>query len=300
MHEHAHHHHHGHQSGKRLRAAFFLNLMFAVLEVVGGLWTNSMAILSDALHDLGDSVALGMAWFLDRLAQRKGDAVFSFGYRRFSLLGALINALILFGGSLIILVNAVPRILSPEGAYAPGMIAFALLGIVVNGAAVLRLKGGATENERVVTWHLLEDVLGWVAVLVVSVVMLFFDAPVLDPILAVLVTLYVLWNVIKSLKRTLILFLQGVPETILLGDVEAAILAVEGVQSVHHIHVWSQDGEHHVLTAHVVADQSVSLLESQTLRQNIQEAVRKFGIGHTTIEIEDPHGEGCPAGADCY
>jgi len=299
MHDHA-HHHHGRQSGKRLRTAFFLNLTFTILEVVGGLWTNSMAILSDALHDLGDSVALGMAWFLDRLAQRKGDALFSFGYRRFSLLGALLNALILIGGSLFILVHAVPRMLSPEGAYAPGMIGFALLGIIVNGAAVLRLRGGATENERVVTWHLLEDVLGWAAVLVVSVVMLFFDLPVLDPILAVLVTLYVLWNVIKSLKRTLILFLQGVPETMLLGDVEAAIMAVEGVRSVHHLHLWSQDGEHHVLTAHVVAERSGSLLEAQALRRNIQEAMQKFGIGHTTIEIEDPNGEGCPAGADCY
>ncbi len=273
-------------SERRLSVAFALNLSFFVFEIAGGLWTNSMAILSDALHDLGDSASLGLSWYLNRVAQRKGDEVFSFGYRRFSLLGALLTGLVLVAGSILILAEAVPRILHPEQANAPGMLIFAMVGIVVNGVAALRLHGGRTLNERVVTWHLLEDVLGWAAVLIVAVVMWIKDIPILDSVLAIVVTLYILWNITVKLKQTLVIFLQGVPESIRIEDVEEAIANVQGVRSVHHTHVWSQDGEHHVLTTHVVADRAASLAEAEEVRQRIKVKLRRYDIHHATIEVE--------------
>ncbi len=201
-----HHHHHGHEGHHHhhtgnIKVAFWLNLTFCILEFAGGLFTNSVAILSDALHDLGDSFSLGLAWYFQKISQRKRDKLFSYGYKRFSLLGALINSMILLIGSVFIVREAIPRILHPETSNAQGMIIFALIGIAVNGAAVLRLKKGSSINERVISLHLIEDVLGWVAVLIAAVVMLFVDVPVLDPLLSLLITGYILYNVVKNLKQ---------------------------------------------------------------------------------------------------
>jgi cobalt-zinc-cadmium efflux system protein len=199
------------QTTDSLRLAFFLNLTFTLLEIAGGLWTNSIAILSDALHDLGDSISLGMAWFFNKYAQKGPDADFSYGYRRYSLLGAFINTVVLIGGSLLVIANAVPRLLNPEPTNAPGMIVFALVGIVVNGIGAYRLYDKQSFNAQVAGWHLLEDVLGWVAVLIVSVVLLFTNWTILDPILSILITLYILVNVLGNLRRTTRVFLQATP-----------------------------------------------------------------------------------------
>ncbi len=194
-------------TGANLRTAFFLNLVFTLLEIVGGLMTNSIAILSDAVHDLGDTLSLGLAWQLDRVAQRGRDQQFSYGYRRFSLLGAIISTVVLIIGSMFILIEAIPRLFTPEHANAQGMIFFAVLGVVVNGLAALRLRGEKSLNARAIAWHLIEDVLGWVAVLVVSIVLLFTDFYILDPLLSILITIYILYNVLKNLKQTLAVFL---------------------------------------------------------------------------------------------
>jgi cobalt-zinc-cadmium efflux system protein len=294
MHSHPHSHHHSHNhdvasdqtSTGDIRLAFFLNLGFSLLEIVGGLLTNSMAILSDALHDLGDSLSLGLSWFLDSYSKKGQDRRFSYGYRRFSLLGAMINTLILIGGSFLILGEAVPRLLQPQSANAPGMILFALVGIAVNGVAVLRLKRNKSLNAQVVTWHLFEDVLGWAAVLVVSIILLFTRFYLLDPILSILVTLYVLWNVVRNLRRTLALFLQAVPEDFDVGDIENRLNAMTSVKSVHHTHVWSLDGEHHVLTTHVVVDPCTTRDEVLQLKRDINELTERMDIAHTTLEIE--------------
>jgi cobalt-zinc-cadmium efflux system protein len=283
---HSHGHDHPHNSTGDIRLAFFLNLGFALLEIIGGLLTNSLVILSDSLHDLGDSISLGLSWFLDNYAQKDQDRRFSYGYRRFSLLGALLNTLILIGGSVIILTEAIPRLLNPQPTNAPGMVLFALAGIAVNGLAVLRLKRNKSLNAQVVAWHLYEDVLGWVGVLVMSIVLLFTNFYILDPILSILVTLYVLWNVIRNLRRTIALFLQAVPENFDVADIEHRLQAMDSVKSIHHTHVWSLDGEHHVLTTHVVVDPSTSRDEVLQLKRHINEMTENLDIAHTTLEIE--------------
>ena len=292
---HAHHHH---AVPSRIRLAFLLNLGFTVIEIAGGLWTHSLAILSDAVHDLGDSLALGLAWGLERISGKQRDAVFSYGYRRFSLLGALFNTLILLAGSVFVLSRAIPRLLSPEPANAPGMAALAVLGLAVNGAAALRLKGQRSANARVVMLHLMEDVLGWTAVLLVSIILLFTDWHVLDPLLSVIITLWVLANVVRHLRRTLRLFLQGVPDDVSLIRLKADIEAIEGVWEVHHLHVWSLDGEHHVLTAHVVVDKESPREQIVEIKAQINQMARGLHFVHTTLEFE--HGdEPCHNTADC-
>lgn len=277
---------HAHGTTSSIRLAFFLNLGFTVLEVFGGIWTNSLAILSDAVHDLGDSLTLGIAWMLEGYAERGEDLRFSYGYRRFSLLGALISAVVLILGAIFIISRAVPRLLEPQHTDAGGMIAFALIGIAVNGAAVLRLRGSRSLNARVVAWHMLEDVLGWIAVLVVGTTLLFTDNHLLDPILSILIALYVLYNVVKNLRETLGLFLQSVPSNIQLDEIMQRVDALEHVDSTHHTHVWSLDGEHHVLTTHVVVDEGISKPDVRRVKDAIKHVLQEYELSHITLEIE--------------
>ncbi len=280
------HHHQDKQSNNNLRLAFFLNLGFTLLEIVGGFYTNSIAILSDALHDLGDSISLGLAWYFSNYAEKAADEEFSYGYRRFSMLGALINALVLIGGSLWVLASAVPRLLNPEPTNASGMIVFAVVGILVNGSAAYRLRGDQSLNAQVVSWHLLEDVLGWIAVLLVSIILLFVDWYILDPILSVLITLYILYNVFGKLRRTGRLFLQAAPEQINLPALKREILDLELVQDLHHTHLWSLDGEHHVFTAHLVVPAETSKAAASELKRQVAERIQTAAFEHMTIEIE--------------
>ena len=298
---HSHEHAHKPSAGRRLSVAFFLNLAFAALEIAGGLWTNSLAVLADALHDLGDSLALGLTWRFAALAGRKGDATYTFGYRRFSLLGVLVMSAALFAGGIAVLTGAIPRILHPEPARATGMIALAVLGIVVNGAAALRMHGGRSLSERVVTWHFVEDILGWLAVLIAAIVMRATGLAIIDPILSVAITAYVLWNVGKRLKETLVVLLQGVPKGWTVDGIEAEIRTIPGVLGVHHTHVWTQDGEHHVLSTHVLCDPGASIRESSALRASIKTRLAEIGIPHATVELEPASGRDCAdADDDCY
>ena len=284
-HDHLHDHHRG-DSARSLRAAFFLNLTFTVIEVVGGLLTNSVAILSDAVHDLGDSIALALSWRLERLAGRGADHRLTFGYRRYSVLGALISAAVLIAGSTYILLKAIPRIIHPEPVSEVGMFGIAVVGVAVNLIAVLRLRGGSNLNQRVVFLHLIEDVLGWVAVLTASIVMMFVDVPILDPILSLAITVFVLAKIIPNLRATLRVFLQYAPDNMDVREIAARLTAVESVADVHDLHIWSLDGNYTVFSAHVVVDKEVDWAELEKLKLLLRAEATKLGVNHSTFEFE--------------
>tara|TARA_R110002124_G_scaffold287257_7_gene472069 strand:- start:39485 stop:40366 length:882 start_codon:yes stop_codon:yes gene_type:complete len=290
-------HHHHHQSGKNLKIAFFLNLGFTLLEIVGGLYVNSIAIISDAVHDLGDSLSLGTAWYLDKKSKQGSDKKFSFGYARFSLLGALINSIVLIGGSIYVISEAFGRLLNPEQADAKGMFYFAVIGVLVNGYAAWKMSGGKTLNEKVVSWHLLEDVLGWVAVMIVAIVLNFKDIPFLDPALSLLITAYILWGVIGRLKETLYVFLQGVPKEIDLVKIEKELLSIDHVQSLHHTHIWSLEGEHHVFSTHLKLERISSFEKLMEVKNEAKAHLEKYHFKHFTIETELDT-ENCELGSD--
>lgn len=294
----SHDHSHGHDhaaAGGRLGLAFGLNVAFTLVELVGAWATNSTAIAADALHDLGDSLSLGFAWGMERLAGRGPTPNYSYGLKRLSLLGALVNAAVLLGGGLVVLTESVPRLLDPGQPDAQGMLGLAVLGVLVNGAAVWRVRGGKSLNERVVTWHLLEDVLGWVAVLVVSIVMLFVDLPILDPLLSICITVWVGVNAARNLRRTVDVFLQAVPPDVDPAALRAAALAVEGVVDLRHLHVWSQEGEHHVLTGDLVVE-CAALQKAEGLAEQVRSMLREAGVEHVTLQLTSA--DGAPAHLD--
>ncbi len=282
-------HNHNHSqahSNVNIKIAFFLNIGFTILEFFGGLYVNSVAIISDALHDLGDSLSLGLSWYLDNKSKQGANKSFTFGYTRFSLLGALVNSLVLIAGSVFVINEAVARIISPEHTDAQGMLIFAIIGVTVNGYAAWKVSHGKTLNEKVISWHLLEDVLGWAAVLVVSIVLMFKDIHYLDPALSLLITLYVLWNVVKRLKETLYLFLQGSPEDLNIEDIQNKFSEQSYIKSTHHLHLWSLDGEQHVFTAHLVLKGIHEFQEIVHVKKKIRDLLKEYKFNHCTIEIE--------------
>ncbi|MDR2036596.1 MAG: cation diffusion facilitator family transporter [Bacteroidales bacterium] len=297
-HGHGHSHGHHHHGSSNIKIAFFLNLSFSIIEVVGGFLTNSVAILSDALHDLGDSFSLALAWYFQKVSKKKSDAKYSYGYRRFSLLGALINSVILLLGSFFVISESIQRIASPEETNAKGMLLLAIFGIVINGAAMLRLKKGSSLNERAVSLHMLEDVLGWVAVLIGSIVMIFADVPILDPILSLIIACYILFNIYRNLRDTLRVILQGTPENIDGEEVKYTITNIDGVQSLHDLHMWSIDGEFNILTVHVVVDPALNNTQVVQLKCRIKEVLLGMNIQHSTLEMEQPDEE-CAVGENC-
>jgi cobalt-zinc-cadmium efflux system protein len=288
-HDHGHHHHHQvgeNDNPKHIVVAFWLNTFFALLEIAGGLYTNSVAILSDAVHDLGDSLSLGFAYYFHKKSKQRSDAVYTYGYQRFSFLGAFINSLILIVSSVFIIRESVARLFEPQPPDARGMVVLALIGIAVNGYALLRLRRGNTINERVVALHFIEDVLGWVAVLIGSVVMLFADVPILDPILSISIAAYILYNVFKNLKATFRILLQRRPETVDEASIRKSVMSVPGVKGLHDIHHWTMDGQYNVMTLHVVVDRNESVEQRERIKKEVKHGLQHLNIRHSTVEIE--------------
>ena len=282
-------HHHHHADTKNLKLVFWLNLGFAIFELIGGLLSNSVAIIADALHDLGDCLSILIAWILAKLSRHPRTHNYSYGWQRFSLVGALLNALILIGGSVFILSETIPRVFTPEPVTSWLMIVMAILGVTINGFAVFKMQSGKSMNEKVISLHLWEDVLGWAAVLIGAVIIYFTGWFMLDSILAIGVSIFILINAFKALKQSAEVFLQAIPNEISLSEISAALKTLDGVESIHDFHVWSLDGEHHVASLHVVVADSHN---PKNIKKNIREKLGEAGLEHATIEIENV-GEAC-------
>lgn len=285
-HTHSHDHHDHAASFDNIKLAFILNFLFTIIEIIGGLWTNSVAILSDAVHDLGDSISLGLSWYLEKYSKKNPDEYFSFGYSRFSLLSAFINSLILLVGSFFVLSRAIPRLISPEPINAAGVLVFAIFGITVNGIAAYRLSKGSSINEEVISFHFLEDVLGWLSILIVGIIYMFKEIPILDPILSILITSYILFNVFKNIKKILKIFLQAVPSDLSIEEIEELIIDSTSVITIHHTHLWSLDGDNNLLSTHIVVEDELGNEEINNIKENIRNLLLEHNINHVTIEVD--------------
>ncbi len=269
-----------------IRLAFFLNLTFTLIEFVWWFLTNSVAIMADAVHDLGDSISLWLAWKLERVSTRGRTKKYSYGYKRFSILAAFINSLILIIGSIYVLNEAIPRLINPEASDYLWMFFLAILGVLINAYGAYKVIKGSSFNERVISWHLLEDVLWWVWVLIISIVNFFIEFPLLDPLLAIIFTLFILWNIIKNLKELIKIFLQSVPSHINIKEIETEIKKLQWVINIHDIHVWTMDGEDAIFTCHIILDNILTLEESITLKRKIREYLKEKKVEHSTIEFD--------------
>lgn len=283
-----HHHHEHHSPFKSMKTAFWLNFTFTIIEFVGGIFTNSFAIIIDAFHDLGDSIALGVGIFLEKLSKKKPTEQYTYGYKRFSLLSASILSLILIGGSVVMMIKSVEKFFTPHEVTSLGMIGLSFLGITVNGLAFWKMSQSKSEhhhNSRAMMLHFLEDVLGWVAVLVGGIIIYFTNWFWIDALLSFSIALFILYNAVPNLISVCKIFLQKAPKEISIEMLLADFKAIEGVQNIHNLRLWTQDGTCHVLTLHVLISAEMHD-KTDTIRQKITEIAKQKNITEITIQTE--------------
>lgn len=270
------------KSEKNILIAFLLNLFFSIFEFIGGILTNSISIISDSIHDFGDAISIGVSYVLEKISKKKPNNRYTYGYSRYSVLGAIITTIILLIGSIFVIYNAIVRIINPVKINYSGMIMFALVGVIVNFIAAKITKHGHSLNQKSVNLHMLEDVLGWLIVLIGSIIMKVTDISIIDPIMSLLVSLFIMIHAIKNFKLIIDIFLEKTPSNISIENIKKDVLNIKGIIDIHHIHIWSIDGYNNYATMHVVMKEDM-----HNIKHKIREKLKEYNINHITIEIEN-------------
>ena len=268
---------------RNILLAFLLNITFSIFELFGGLLTGSVAIMSDSVHDLGDAISIGISYFLEKISKKKADNNYTFGYIRYSVLGGVITTSILLIGSTLVIISSIKRLFNPVEINYSGMIIFGVVGVILNLIAAYITKDGDSINQKSVNLHMLEDVLGWIIVLIGALIMNFTDIKILDSLMSIGVSIFIFINSIKNLKQVLDLFLEKTPKDIDIEKLKKHLLEIEEVDDIHHIHVWSIDGYKTLATMHIVTKSK----DIKKVKQQIREELEDHGISHAILETED-------------
>ena len=274
------------KSQKRILTAFVLNLIFAVFEFIGGALTGSVAIISDSVHDFGDSVSIGISYFLEEKSKKEPDDKYTFGYGRYSVLGSLIMTVILIVGSIFVIIHACDRIIHPAEIDYNGMLLFAAFGMGVNFIAAVATRGDGSLNQQAVSLHMFEDVLGWGVVLLGAILMKFTDITYIDPIMSIGVAIFLLVHAFKHFKEICDIFFEKTPDGIDIAELKHHLKEIDGVLDVHHFHLRTLDGVNHIATLHIVTSS-----DPAAIKKAVKEELLEHGISHTTVEIETPEEE---------
>ncbi len=268
---------------KNILIAFLLNFVFAIFEFFGGLFTNSVAILSDSIHDIGDAISIGISYFMERKSKKHADNKYTYGYIRYSVLGGVITTTILLVGSILVIIGAVKRLFNPVEVNYSGMIIFAVVGVILNFIAAYVTKDGDSINQKSVNLHMLEDVLGWIVVLIGAIIMNFTDIKIIDSIMCIGVALFILVHSLANLKKVLDIFLEKTPGDIDIDELKEHLLEIKDVLDVHHIHVWSIDGYNNYATMHIVSKSK----NIANVKKQIREELEEHNICHAILETEE-------------
>ncbi|MBP3580438.1 MAG: cation transporter [Clostridia bacterium] len=266
---------------RKILTAFILNFAFSIFEFFGGIFTGSVAIISDALHDITDAASIAISYFLEKKSKKQPDEIYTYGYARFSILASAITNIFLITGSFIVIYNAILRIISPAIINYHGMIFFAIMGVLINSFAAFFTHGKGSLNQKAVNLHMLEDVLGWLIVLIGAVLIKFTNFTVIDPIMSILVSVFILVSAFKNLKEAVYVFLEKAPKSICIEEIRHHITEISGITDIHHIHIWSLDGQVTYATMHIVASD-----HSFSKKEIIKNELKKLGITHCVIELE--------------
>ena len=277
-------HHHHKKAGENLAFVFFMNLTFNIIVIAGGLATNSMAILADSIHDLSDTISIALAWVLEKVAQKDSTDKYSYGYQRFSILGAVIISVFVILMAFVILSEAIPRLFAPEGVDAGGMLVIAIVGIVFKSLSVYRLHGGETFNEKAILFHQLGDIFEWIAILILSLVLMFWDgAAYLDPFVSIGIALWLIFNLGRNLYKSVEVLLQKTPDNFNVDEFKSQILEIKGVNAIEDFHIWSLDGIDSVMTLKVDVDFSENVEE---IKKEIYTISNRYHVVDITIELD--------------
>ena len=284
------------KSSKNVWIAFLLNFSFAIIEFIFGALFNSSAVLADAVHDTGDALAIGLSAFFEKISNRRDDKKYTLGYKRYSLLGAMLTSTILIVGSILILVENVPKLFAPERVNYDGMLILGIFAIVINFAASRVVSHGRTHNESILSLHFLEDILGWLAVIFVSFILRFTNWYFLDPLLSLIISTFILSKALPKFWENVQIFLDHVPSDVNLNDLYAEIQTIENIQAITQLNVWTTDGLEKFAMIHICMKHPEQQAETQQL---IRQHLKMYGITKVTIQTDeslDEHEECCIGG----
>ncbi|RBQ22506.1 Zinc transporter ZitB [Candidatus Methanobinarius endosymbioticus] len=274
-----------HKAAENISFAFFLNIIFMVVVGIGAVFTNSMAILADLLHGLSDTFALGFSWFFQKFSEKEEDDKFTYGYRRFSLLGAVVTSSIVIVGSVLILIESFSRLFAPVELHASGMVVVAIFAIILKVLSVWKMRGSKTLNEKVVSIHLIGDLMGWIALLIVGAILIFVNIPTLDVLLSIVITIWMIYNLVKTLFYSFKILLLQAPSNIDQNKLKRDIVSIEGIDDIVKFYLWSLDNQKNVLTVKIDLDADLKVSDTEKIKESVNELGSLNGIEDINIEF---------------
>lgn len=263
--------------------AFFLNLTYAIVEFIAGGVFGSSAVLADSVHDLGDAIAIGISAFLESISNRKEDSHYTLGYKRFSLLGAMVTAVILMTGSVLVILENIAKIFHPQSVNDEGILWLGIIAITINVLASLVIRKGQTKNESILSLHFLEDTLGWVAVILMAIVLRFTDWYILDPLLSLAISFFILSKALPRFWSTLKIFLDAVPEGVDIQKIKTDLAELDHVASINQLNLWTMDGLEKNAIVHICLKEMEHM---ETCKESIRIFLKDCGFQNITIEVD--------------
>ena len=263
--------------------AFFLNLSFAIVEFIAGGVFGSSAVLADSVHDLGDAIAIGLSAFLETISNREEDSHYTLGYKRFSLLGALITAVILMTGSVLVILENITKMFHPQPVNDKGILWLGIIAVTINVLASLVVRKGKTKNESILSLHFLEDTLGWLAVILMAIILRFTDWYILDPLLSLVISFFILSKAIPRFWSTLKIFLDAVTEGVDIEQVKKDLEQLDHVASVNQLNLWTMDGLEKNAIVHVCLKE---IGQMENCKESIRNLLKDCGFQNITIEVD--------------
>ena len=263
--------------------AFFLNLSYAIVEFIAGGIFGSSAVLADSVHDLGDAIAIGISAFLESISNREEDSRYTLGYKRFSLLGAMVTAVILMTGSVLVILENITKIFHPQPVNDEGILWLGIIAVSINVLASLVIRKGQTKNESILSLHFLEDTLGWVAVILMAIVLRFTDWYILDPLLSLAISFFILSKALPRFWSTLKIFLDAVPEGVDIQKIKTDLAELDHVASINQLNLWTMDGLEKNAIVHVCLKEMEHM---ETCKESIRIFLKDCGFQNITIEVD--------------
>ena len=263
--------------------AFFLNLSYAIVEFIAGGIFGSSAVLADSVHDLGDAIAIGVSAFLETISNREEDSHYTLGYKRFSLLGAMVTAVILMTGSVLVILGNITKLFHPQAVNDEGILWLGIIAVSINVLASLVVRKRKTKNESILSLHFLEDTLGWVAVILMAIVLRFTDWYILDPLLSLVISIFILSKAIPRFWSTLKIFLDAVPEGVDIKQVKSDLEQLDHVASLNQLNLWTMDGLEKNAIVHVCLKE---IEQMEVCKESIRTLLKDCGFQNITIEVD--------------
>ena len=263
--------------------AFFLNLSYAIVEFIAGGIFGSSAVLADSVHDLGDAIAIGISALLETISNREEDRQYTLGYKRFSLLGAMLTAVILMIGSVLVILENITKIAHPQPVNENGILWLGIIAVVINVLASLVVRKEKTKNESILSLHFLEDTLGWLAVILMAIILRFTDWYILDPFLSLVISIFILSKAIPRFWSALKIFLDAVPEGVETAKLEKKLARLTNVKSVNQLSIWSMDGLENDAIVHVCLEE---IEHMEYCKESIRNLLKDYGFQNVTIEVD--------------